>query len=146
MGTSRLAECTCIQNLFFAKDITTIVNDVKDETKIKVFNAENPEGKVNNTFSYVMTFPNLEVSDGEPYTVCTVSVQDFELNCIKGNNSPVNGPEFVDINVSERGLGNVGEVANMDQDENAGDEVEMMMKKMNRFFLILTNKRIRQLI
>jgi hypothetical protein len=64
------------------KDITTIVN-VKDETKIKVFNAENPEGKVNNTVSYVMTFPNLEVNDGEPYTVCTVSVQDFELNCIE---------------------------------------------------------------
>ena len=64
------------------KDITTIVN-VKDETKIKVFNAENPEGKVNNTVSYVMTFPNLEVNDGEPYTVCTVSVQDFECRYIQ---------------------------------------------------------------
>lgn len=103
------------------KDITTIVN-VKDETKIKVFNAENPEGKVNNTVSYVMTFPNLEVNDREPYTVCTVSVQDFELNCLEGNNSPVNRPEFVDINVSERGSGNVGQVANVDQDENAGDQ------------------------
>jgi hypothetical protein len=103
------------------KDITTIVN-VKDETKIKVFNAENPEAKVNNTVSYVMTFPNLEVNDGEPYTVCTVSVQDFELNCIEGNNSPVNRPEFVDINVSERSLGNVGQDANVDQDENAGDQ------------------------
>jgi hypothetical protein len=103
------------------KDITTIVN-VKDETKIKVFNAENPEAKVNNTVSYVMTFPNLEVNDGEPYTVCTVSVQDFELNCILGNNSPVNRPEFVDINVSERSLGNVGQDANVDQDENAGDQ------------------------
>jgi hypothetical protein len=103
------------------KDITTIAN-VKDETKIKVFNAENPEAKVNNTVSYVMTFPNLEVNDGEPYTVCTVSVQDFELNCIEGNNSPVNRPEFVDINVSERSLGNVGQDANVDQDENAGDQ------------------------
>jgi hypothetical protein len=103
------------------KDITTIVN-VKDETKIKVFNAENPEAKVNNTVSYVMTFPNLEVNDGEPYTVCTVSVQDFELNSILGNNSPVNRPEFVDINVSERSLGNVGQDANVDQDENAGDQ------------------------
>jgi hypothetical protein len=68
-----------------------------------------------------MTFPNLEVIDRKPYTVCTVSVQDFELNCIDGNNSPVNRPEFVDINVSEQARGNVGQVANVDQDENAGD-------------------------
>lgn len=97
--------------------------NVKDETKIKVFNAENPERKVNNTVSYVMTFPNLEVIDRKPYTVCTVSVQDFELNCIDGNNSPVNRPEFVDINVSEQGSGNVGQVANVDQDENASDRL-----------------------
>ncbi|HET6716093.1 MAG TPA: hypothetical protein VFG90_03115 [Nitrososphaeraceae archaeon] len=52
-----------------------------------------------------MTFPNLEVIDRKPYTVCTVSVQDFELNCIDGNNSPVNRPEFVNINVSEQARG-----------------------------------------
>lgn len=103
------------------KDITTLVN-VKDETKVKVYNAENPEGRENNTVSYVMTFPNLQVNDGEPYTVCTVSVEDFELVCMEGNNSPVNRPEFVDINVSEQGAGSMGQIANADQDENAGDQ------------------------
>lgn len=40
------------------KDITTLVN-VKDETKVKLFNAENPERKDKDTISYTMTFPNL---------------------------------------------------------------------------------------
>lgn len=40
------------------------------------------------TISYTMTFPNLQVNDGDPYTVCTVSVEDFNLNCIDGNNAP----------------------------------------------------------
>lgn len=34
----------------------------------------------------------------------------------------MNRPEFVDINVSERGSSNVGQVANVDQDENIGDQ------------------------
>jgi len=84
------------------KDITTLVN-VKDQTKVKVFNAENPESQVEDKVSYTMTFPNLTVNDGDPYTVCTVSVEDFELNCREGNNSPLNRPEFVDINVSGGG-------------------------------------------
>ena len=97
------------------RDITTIVN-VKDETKVKVFNAENPEGLDNATVSYVMTFPNMEVNAGEPYTVCTISIEDFELNCIEGNNSPVNRPEFVDINLSDGTSGVEG------QDESIGDQ------------------------
>lgn len=97
------------------RDITTIVN-VKDETKVKVFNAENPEGLDNATVSYVMTFPNMEVNAGEPYTVCTTSIEDFELNCIEGNNSPVNRPEFVDINLSDGTSGVEG------QDESIGDQ------------------------
>lgn len=96
--------------------------NVKDETKVKLFNAENPEGLDNATVSYVMTFPNLEVNDGDPYTVCTLSVEDFILNCIDGNNSPVNRPEFVDIDVSNTGSGNEGQGVNEDQDENAGDQ------------------------
>ena len=85
------------------KDIVTLVN-VKDQTKIKMFNAENPETEEDKV-SYVMTFQNLSVDDGEPYNVCTVSVADFKLNCKDGNNSPLNRPEFVDINVSEFGSG-----------------------------------------
>lgn len=82
------------------KDITTIVN-VKDQTKVKVFNAENPETEVQDKVSYTITFPNLTVDDGEPYSVCTVSSEDFVLDCMEGQNSPLNRPEFVDISVSE---------------------------------------------
>lgn len=81
------------------KDTMTIVN-VKDQTKIKLFNAENPEDMVEDKVSYTLTFPNLTVNDGEPYTVCTMSVQDFKMNCREGNNSPLTRPEFVDIQVS----------------------------------------------
>ena len=47
------------------KDITTIVN-VKDQTKIKLFNPENPESQVGDKVSYTMTFPDLMVDDGDP--------------------------------------------------------------------------------
>jgi hypothetical protein len=86
------------------KDITTLVN-VKDQTKVKVFNPEDPESQVEDKVSYTMTFPNVTVNDGEPYTVCTVSVEDFKLNCREGNNSPLNRPEFVDIDVAGGGGG-----------------------------------------
>lgn len=104
------------------KDITTIVN-VKDQTKVKVFNAENPESEVEDKVSYTMTFPNLTVDDGEPYSVCTVSVEDFELNCIEGNNSPLNRPEFVDIDVAGGG-GSVagGGSSEGDQEEDSNEE------------------------
>jgi hypothetical protein len=82
------------------KDITTIVN-VKDETKVKVFNAENPETEVQDKVSYTITFPDLAVDDGEDYTVCTVSSEDFVLDCVEGQNSPLNRPEFVDISISD---------------------------------------------
>lgn len=81
------------------KDITTMVN-VKDQTKVKIFNAENPESLVEDKVSYTMTFTNLIVNDGDPDTVCTVSVENFVLNCVEGNNSPIGRPEFVDIDVS----------------------------------------------
>ena len=103
------------------KDITTLVN-VKDQTKVKLFNAENPEREVNDTVSYVITFPDLEVNDGEPYTVCTLSIEDFELNCIEGNNSPLNRPEFVDINVAEGGSGNEDQDPDGNQGNGNGNE------------------------
>ncbi len=84
------------------KDIVTIVN-VDDQTKVKVFNAENPESEFQDKVSYIMTFPNLTVNDGDPYKVCTVSVGDFKLNCKEGNNSPLARPEFVDVKVSNEG-------------------------------------------
>ncbi len=86
------------------KDIITIVN-VDDQTKTKVFNAENPETEGQDKVSYTITFPNVTVNDGDPYTVCTVSVNDFKLNCKEGNNSPLTRPEFVDIKVAGEGSG-----------------------------------------
>jgi len=80
------------------KDITTIVN-VKNQTKLKLFNPENPGRHVADKVSYTMRFPDLRVDDGDRYTVCTVSVKDFKIHCIEGKNSPLNRPEFVDINV-----------------------------------------------
>jgi hypothetical protein len=80
------------------KDVVTLVN-VEDQTKIKLFNAENPETEGQDKVSYTMTFPGIEVQDGDPYAVCTMSVENFKLDCDKGNNSPLNRPEFVDINV-----------------------------------------------
>jgi hypothetical protein len=103
------------------KDITTIVN-VKDQTKVKVFNAENPESEVEDKVSYTMTFPNLTVDDGDPYSVCTVSVEDFELNCIEGNNSPLNRPEFVDIDVAGGGSVVGGGSSEGDQEEGSNEE------------------------
>ncbi len=84
------------------KDITTLVN-VKDETKVKMLNAENPESESEDKVSYTITFPNLRVDDGEPYRVCTVSVENFASNCQEGQNSPLDRPEFVDIDVSGEG-------------------------------------------
>jgi hypothetical protein len=65
-----------------------------------------------------MTFPNLQVNDGDPYTVCTVGVEDFKLNCIDGNNAPLAGPEFVDD--ASQGEGSSDE--NEDDEEDDEDE------------------------
>ena len=80
------------------KDVLTLVN-VNDQTKIKLFNAEEPENQGQDKVSYTMTFPGTEVQDNDPYTVCTMTVKNFKLECDKGNNSPLNRPEFVDINL-----------------------------------------------
>ncbi|MGV8107199.1 MAG: hypothetical protein ACP5OH_05455, partial [Nitrososphaerota archaeon] len=94
------------------KDVLTLVN-VKDQTKIKLFNSENPENEGQDKVSYTITFPGEEVPDNEPYTVCTVKVEDHKLECEKGNNSPLNRPEFVDINV---GGGSSSEENNEDEE------------------------------
>jgi hypothetical protein len=85
-------------------DIVTMVN-VKDQTKVKLFNGENPESEGQDRVSYVITFPNLQVDDGDPYKVCIITVKDFKINCKEGKNSPLNRPEFVDIDVSKEGKG-----------------------------------------
>ena len=82
------------------KDIVTLVN-VNDQTKIKLFNAQNSQTQGQDKVSYTFTFPNLTVNDGDPYTICTVKVDTFKLDCIKGKNSPLNRPEFVDIDAAK---------------------------------------------
>jgi hypothetical protein len=81
------------------KDIVTLVN-VDDQTKVKLYDAEDPETGGLDRVSYTITFPNLAVEDGEKYNVCIMSVDNFKLKCKEGTNSPLNRPEFVDIKVS----------------------------------------------
>ena len=81
------------------KDIVTIVN-IDNDTKVKVFNAENPENQGLDKVSYTITFPGLAVNAGDTYNVCTLNVNDNKISCKQGNNSPLTRPEFVDIKVS----------------------------------------------
>ncbi len=86
------------------KDIVTIVN-VGNETKVKVFNSENPENQGLDKVTYTITFPGLAVNDGDTFSVCTVNVKDNKLNCKEGSNSPLSRPEFVDVKVSGKASG-----------------------------------------
>jgi len=79
-----------------SKDVITIAS-VGDQTKVKLYNAGN---STSDKVSYVFAFTGLEVQDGEPYNVCTMSTDNFNLKCEHGQNSPFSRPEFVDINVS----------------------------------------------
>jgi hypothetical protein len=81
------------------KDMLILVN-VKDQTKSELFNAENPELKRANKVNYTLTFAGSSVDEGDKYTVCIVSVKNFNLQCDDAKNSPLNKPEFVDINLS----------------------------------------------
>jgi|SRR5437867_3661581 len=85
------------------KDIVTIVN-VDNDTKVKVFNAENPENQGLDKVSYTITFPGLAVNAGDTYNVCTLNVNDNKISCKQGNNSPLTRPEFVDIKVSGKAV------------------------------------------
>jgi hypothetical protein len=86
------------------RDVITVAN-VGDQTKVKLYNAGN---STSDKVSYVFAFPGLEVQDGEPYNVCTMSTDNFNLKCEHGQNSPFSRPEFVDINVS--GKNEIGKI------------------------------------
>lgn len=81
------------------KDILILVN-VKDQTKSELFNAENPQIEDINKVNYTITFPGSAIDEGDKYTVSVMSVKNFKLQCDDANNSPLNRPEFVDINLS----------------------------------------------
>jgi hypothetical protein len=82
------------------KDIVTIIN-VDDQTKVKLYSPDNPTTEGSDKVSYTFAFPNMAVQDGQKFTVCNMSTDNFKLKCENGNNSPLDRPEFVDINVSE---------------------------------------------
>jgi len=86
------------------KDIVTIVS-VGNDTKVKVFNAQNPENLGLDKVSYTITFPGIAVNEGDTYNVCTLNVDNNKLNCKEGTNSPLSRPEFVDIKVSGKTSG-----------------------------------------
>jgi hypothetical protein len=81
------------------KDILILIN-IKDQTKSKLFNAQDPQIKGADKVNYTITFPGSTIDEDDKYTVCIMSIKDFKLECDNANNSPLKKPEFVDINLS----------------------------------------------
>ena len=103
------------------KDIVTIAH-VGGQAKVKLFSPEDPKTEGSDKVSYVFTFPGLSVEDGERYNVCTVGAADLKLKCEHGNNSPLNRPEFVDINVSGNSTKKVSENSGEKASDNSGEK------------------------
>jgi hypothetical protein len=68
------------------KDILILVN-IKDQTRSKLFNAQDPEIKGADKVNYTITFPGSTVDEGDKYTVCIMSVKNFKLECDNAKNS-----------------------------------------------------------
>ena len=81
------------------KDILILVN-IKDQTKSKLFNAQDPQIKGADKVNYTITFPSSTIDEDDMFTVCIMSIKDFKLECDNANNSPLKKPEFVDINLA----------------------------------------------
>ena len=81
------------------KDILILVN-IKDQTRSKLFNAEDPQIKGTDKVNYTITFPGSAIDEDDKYTVCIMSIKNFKLECNNANNSPLKKPEFVDINLA----------------------------------------------
>jgi hypothetical protein len=81
------------------KDILILVN-IKDQTRSKLFNAQDPEIKGADKVNYTITFPGSTVDEGDKYTVCIMSVNNFKLECDNAKNSKLKKPELVDINLA----------------------------------------------
>jgi hypothetical protein len=89
-------------------DIITIVS-VNGESRVKLFddaktyihtvNATDGTGGI---IEYVATFPNMTVNIGDEYKVCALTIQDSNLMCQTGNDSPASRPEFVGLFVQEK--------------------------------------------
>lgn len=83
------------------KDVLILVN-IKDQTRSKLFNAQDPEIKGADKVNYTITFPGSTVDEGDKYTVCIMSVKNFKLECDNAKNSELKKPEFVDINLAAK--------------------------------------------
>jgi hypothetical protein len=81
------------------KDILILVN-IKDQTKSKLFNAQDPQIKGADKVNYTITFPGSTIDEDDKFTVCIMSIKDFKVECDNANNSPLKKPEFVDINLA----------------------------------------------
>lgn len=81
------------------KDMLILVN-INDQTKSKLFNAEDPKIKGVDKVNYTITFPGSTIDEDDKYTVCIMSIKDFNVKCDNANNSPLKKPEFVDINLA----------------------------------------------
>ena len=81
------------------KDILILVN-IKDQTKSKLFNAQDPQIKGADKVNYTITFPGSTIDEDDEYTVCIMSIKDFKVQCDNANNSALKKPEFVEINLT----------------------------------------------
>ena len=82
------------------KDVLILVN-VNDQTRAKLFNAEDPQIKGTAKVNYTLTFPGSAVEKDDKYTVCIMSVENFKFECDNAKNSPLKKPEFVAIKLAE---------------------------------------------
>lgn len=88
-------------------DIVTIVS-VNGESRVKLFDdsktyihSVNATDGTGGIIEYVATFPNMTVNVGDEYKVCALTIDDSNLMCQTGNDSPASRPEFVDLFVQE---------------------------------------------
>jgi hypothetical protein len=84
-------------------DIVAIVS-VNGESRVKLFDdtktyihSVNASDGTGGLIEYVATFPNMTVNVGDEYKVCALTIENSNLICQTGNNSPALRPEFQDL-------------------------------------------------
>jgi hypothetical protein len=114
-------------------DVIAIVTAKDEAARVKLFDALGPEVVPLNAseggghlIEYVATFPNLTINPGEGYKACISTVEDLELLCKTGNNSPASRPEFVDLslNASANDDADVDQVAATNEEDSGNGEGE----------------------
>jgi hypothetical protein len=114
-------------------DVIAIVTAKDEAARVKLFDALGPEVVPLNAseggghlIEYVATFPNLTINPGEGYKACISTVEDLELLCKTGNNSPASRPEFVDLslNASASDDADVDQVAATNEEDSGNGEGE----------------------